>query len=375
MKSIIGTLGPMGTCSEYCANYFMKQNNLEGELILYTTFEEAVEKLKESEVQYVIIPSAYVKFANILFSNLDKVKITSSFIYNTPGLVIAVKGEGESEIKRVATHPSPSNLVKISFPEAEIIYSTSNSKSAQMLVDGEVDAALTTEICMNNYKLRCIKNFGVVPMSWNVLERIDQKVNLFKCVSIIKKFDNGNIQEIVKLEDDEIIINKIGADSRFAGHSHLEAQVVYGLKGAFILGVEDEKINISENSIYYVGSNQRHSADPFTEFYSIDIKEMKEQEANITTEKQVREDETEIIKTYVTNKIITKIQPKLEVVDIFLEKGEYIFSLGNMAISGESQQLLDPLKVYVCPKSQFYKVICDQADSSLYTIRVLERGE
>lgn len=171
----IATLGPTGTCSEHAARYFLKKENLEGEVRLYSTFEESIEVLKNKEADITIIPSAYVNFANIVFKNLDKIKIEKSYVYYTPKLMIAKNRKNlNEEVLLVATHPSPSSLIANYYPYAEIKYTRSNSESAILVNNNEVDACITTESCVSLYNLKVIKDFGEVPMSWNIFRRIGE---------------------------------------------------------------------------------------------------------------------------------------------------------------------------------------------------------
>ncbi len=171
----IGTLGPPGTCSENAAKYFMNNENIKGRISLYKTFEESIEALKWRDEDIAIIPSAYVDFADIVFENLGKIEIVKSFIYYTPKLVIAQNRDFFNEkVEKVATHPSPSNLIASYYKDAELIYTRSNSESAILLKDKKVDACITTEKCVIMYDLKVVKDFGNIPMSWNIFRRIGE---------------------------------------------------------------------------------------------------------------------------------------------------------------------------------------------------------
>lgn len=171
-RIVISTLGPVGTCSEYTAQYYLDIKGLKGDIELYSTFEEAIEKLKKSESDIAIVPSAYQNFAKLLFDNRNSIKITYTFIYNTPKMVIASKILDPPVIRKIATHPAPSSMIKQFNAEAEVIFAESNSKAALMAAGGEVDACMTNFICVQEYGLNVLKDFGSVSMSWNVFERI-----------------------------------------------------------------------------------------------------------------------------------------------------------------------------------------------------------
>lgn len=167
---VISTLGPAGTCSEYAAEFFMNKNKFIGKVSLYPTFEEAVEALKGSNANYTIIPSAYQNLAEIIFQGLDFIEITEVFKLETPNLVIAGTS-GKKEIKKVATHSSPSTLAKRYFPDVQLVLAKSNSNAAEMLLADEVDACVTTVSCAKEYCLDIKQDFGSVVMGWNVLKR------------------------------------------------------------------------------------------------------------------------------------------------------------------------------------------------------------
>lgn len=169
-KIVISTLGPNGTCSEYASQFFLDKNDYDGKINLFSTFEQAVEDLKEGKSDHVIIPSAYRNFADIIFQEQYTIEIDDVFKLPTPNLVIANKGN-ENEIKKVATHSSPSSLVKEYFPNAQLVISKSNSNAAEMLLANKVDACITTIKCAEMYSLNIIHNFGSINMGWNVLKR------------------------------------------------------------------------------------------------------------------------------------------------------------------------------------------------------------
>lgn len=169
----IATLGPNGTCSERAALYYAENKKIKSETILCDSFEIAIQKLMYDEVDMVIIPSAYRELAEIVFGNMENIKLAEVFLYSTPGLVIATKQNdiGVNEIKTMATHSSPSILAKKICPYAKLLYCSSNSASANRVINGEVDACVTTRICVEMNKLHIVKDFGEIPMGWNVFKK------------------------------------------------------------------------------------------------------------------------------------------------------------------------------------------------------------
>lgn len=167
----IATLGPSGTCSENTVKSFIAERGLNGEILLKETFQDCVASLISKEVDFIIVPSAFKELNELIFKNLGKIKIKECFVLNTPALVIGVKEK--NKIMSIATHSAPEILAKNNFPDIKIIGSPSNSKSAIMVVEGKADACLTTEIAAKANNLKILKNFGEVPMSWNVFGRVE----------------------------------------------------------------------------------------------------------------------------------------------------------------------------------------------------------
>jgi prephenate dehydratase len=170
-KLIISTLGPMGTCSENaCRHYLDTYHDSAGKIKLHPTFEDAIAALVEVRSDFVLIPSAYRNFADIIFLNRHHVEIADVFILPTPKLVLARKKDGV-RVSRVASHGSPSVMVGTFFPDAEMVYSKSNSDSAEMLMAGLVEACLTTDICAFHHSLEIMHDLGSVVMGWNMFIR------------------------------------------------------------------------------------------------------------------------------------------------------------------------------------------------------------
>lgn len=165
----IATLGPRGTCSENTAREFASGRFLKSEVVLKNNFEECINSVIRGYSDIAIVPSAFKELNELIFRNLGKIRILGSFVFNTPALVLA-KGD-KRKIKRVATHPAPEVLLERIGFRGKRIRSASNSASALMVVGGKADACVTTEIAACDNRLKIIKNFGEIPMSWNVFVR------------------------------------------------------------------------------------------------------------------------------------------------------------------------------------------------------------
>lgn len=173
---LIATLGPSGTCSEKAANYYAKRFPDGMANLLCTTFEEAIMQVRNKIADYAIVPSAYRNIAGIIFDNIEEIAVIDTFVLPTPNLVIAVleKNKEKTEFHKIASHASPMGLAQKVFPNAEFILTTSNSVSALQLVEEKVDACITTKVCADRYQFHILKDFGEVPMGWNVFQKKEE---------------------------------------------------------------------------------------------------------------------------------------------------------------------------------------------------------
>lgn len=348
-RCILATLGPSGTCSEYCAKFLLNKQDIDAEIQLLDTFEATIKELIKGNVNYVLIPSAYVKFAEIVFKNLNKIRIYKSFVYNTPRMVSVEKAGFIGKVKKIATHPSPSSLIINEFKDAEVIYAKSNSDAARMLNDGKVDACITTEICAEKYKFEVIKDFGVVSMSWNILERVSN--NVIECVSKRKLTPKGDIQEIYNAKNREIIVNFISEKSLFKMHNHEEAQEVFGVDGQFELTVGDKNYFISEGEYQFIDSDIPHSAVPISDFISIDVKK----DMNILENKD--KTKVEILKLDNLEKVIS-----------LCEDSTIAVTEDAVIDDNNSKYSIEALKVYKVSKSMKVKVKFNENKGKLLII-------
>lgn len=191
----IATLGPHGTCSEQAANLYSARIG-EAEIQLYDSFESSAQAVQEGSAQFAVIPSAYVHLNDIVFRYLCQIAIVDTFTMDTPNLVMAKNGA--SQVSRVASHPAPAGLVERIFPNAELIHTKSNSRSALDVVDKKVDACLTTIIAAREYGLDIIHDFGPVPMGWNVFSETQKKDELTHIRSEIERTDRELLHTIAR---------------------------------------------------------------------------------------------------------------------------------------------------------------------------------
>lgn len=177
----IGTLGPAGTSSEYaanrfCNNYFLNRG-LKSELILFNTFEKAMDNLLKGTIDYVIAPHAYPGINN--FYMRPDINLVELFRCDTPMYGLAIRPEFnfnpdllEKEI--IVSHPAPVNLVNYYLKrDVKIKMVNSTSVAAYEVKEGIYNMAITNALAKEKYNLKFVYEFKSIPMSWSVFERGD----------------------------------------------------------------------------------------------------------------------------------------------------------------------------------------------------------
>lgn len=152
----IHTLGPTNTNCEKAAYKWLKAKNIEGEVVLHDTLEDAVETLltnndSESALLGCVV---YPDLHKIVFSNLDRIILYDVFIDNTYDMVLASNGKCVNELNCIASHPAPSGLILDNYPTVNVEYATSNSNAGLRCLQGEVDGCITTKAVVKTYNLK-----------------------------------------------------------------------------------------------------------------------------------------------------------------------------------------------------------------------------
>ncbi|MES2742120.1 MAG: prephenate dehydratase domain-containing protein [Pseudomonadota bacterium] len=171
----IATLGPSGTSSEQSAIAFGEhaiKNGLTSryQLSLCATYEEASRKVTSSDCHALIVANAYHGINEFYMSN--GLNLASAFLHYTPHYGIAVRGDLDVSDIVISTHPAPQALIQELLPAGlqiqKTIFKDSTSMAARAAAEGEVDAALTTEVAAELYKLRFISKTRPIQMLWSV---------------------------------------------------------------------------------------------------------------------------------------------------------------------------------------------------------------
>lgn len=159
----IFTLGPMGTNCEAAATEWFRRQNRQGEVVLYPTLEDALEKMPHDKKHALLSCVAYPELHTLVFSNLQKIKLAECFVFPTFNMVYASKNGLEP--KTVATHSAPQYLVPI---DVEKIYVSSNAQAAADCAAEKADGCITTLPAAQQHNLKILKDYGPVPMGFAI---------------------------------------------------------------------------------------------------------------------------------------------------------------------------------------------------------------
>ncbi|SUC33926.1 prephenate dehydratase [Providencia rustigianii] len=172
----IHTLGPKDTNCEKAAHYWLEQKKLLGNVILHETLEDAVEKIKKDTDCILLGCIVYPYLHNIVFKNLNLLKLTDCFVMDTHNMLFASRFNEFKKIKSVGSHPAPKDLISEIHhlnPSIESILFNSNSESALQCAKGTVDACITTLKAAESNHLTILHDFGPVPMGFSIHTKIN----------------------------------------------------------------------------------------------------------------------------------------------------------------------------------------------------------
>lgn len=157
---MIGTLGNKEhpfTCSYAAARHYAKRENP----VLFATFEQAIECLKQKALETVIVPSAYPKLNQFIMDK--KLLVSDTFMYQIPALVLA-KSKKFSDVPQEISlfhHPATENLINEIDKRYVIKIRTpvsSNSEACVRLLKHQENAlAITNSLCVDGFDLECVQ--------------------------------------------------------------------------------------------------------------------------------------------------------------------------------------------------------------------------
>lgn len=163
----IHTLGPKGTNCELAAHQWCELNNVNPEIVLHSTLEDAVDIANFEDQEALLACIVYPNLHHLVFSNLDKMRLLDCFVMPTYNMVLA--SLNTKKPKRIASHPAPISLLNnLDWTVHPHIYSTSNTQAAISCKEYEVDGCITTLKSAHDFGLKVIRDFGPVDMGFSI---------------------------------------------------------------------------------------------------------------------------------------------------------------------------------------------------------------
>ncbi len=167
------TLGPAGTNCELSARHWFEGRGRRGEVVLYTTLEEAARGALATPGGALLAPVAYPHLHTLMYSHVDQLYVADSMVMATHRMVLA-RRPGAGVPTTVASHPAPVALVGEGMAVTLV---TSNSQAASDCAAGLVDACITTEAAMRLHRLELVRDFGPVSMAFTIHVRFADSGN------------------------------------------------------------------------------------------------------------------------------------------------------------------------------------------------------
>jgi hypothetical protein len=170
--AVIGTLGPAGTNSEKAAREYLTRTATDGELLLFDTFEEVVERLLDGTLHKAVVCTAYLKFSALYFERVPRLRMTEAFVTTLHPMVVAAKpGSVRSGRPSFALQPAILPLVRRHLAEGQVRPAASNASAAHDVAKGKADACLTTEVAAQACGLEIVSRMLPLQIPFVVFER------------------------------------------------------------------------------------------------------------------------------------------------------------------------------------------------------------
>jgi len=168
LSRTIHTLGPAGTNCEKAGYLWLKNNNFNGDVILYSTLEEALVEVKKNKQDLLLGCAVYPDLHHIVFKNLIEMEIKDSFVMPTWNMVLAVKDKKNPLTKEstISSHPAPAHLASLYSENVMLV--NSNVQAALECVNGNTGGCITTLKAVEENGLHIIEDFGEVPMCFTI---------------------------------------------------------------------------------------------------------------------------------------------------------------------------------------------------------------
>lgn len=181
----IATLGPQGTCSSEVVSSYIADLGLSPEdLELCKSYEEAVNLVLTGEADQVVVPAAYMNFHEIVFRNIDQLRVHEILYSRTSVFVLAAKRglmpvQSDARVYTLACHHAPAPLMDRLKFQADRVDAASNAYAAWMVSDGHADLCITQSKSIEalnhevppERQLQVIETYDAVDMVWAVFKR------------------------------------------------------------------------------------------------------------------------------------------------------------------------------------------------------------
>lgn len=181
----IATLGPNGTCSSEVVSFYLADLGLSLEnMELCKSFEEAVNLVLTGVADQVVVPAAYMNFHEIVFRNMDQLRVHEILYSQTSIFVLAAKrglvpAQSDRRVYALACHHAPAPLMDRLKFQANRVDAASNAYAAWMVSDGHADLCITQLNSIEainrevppERQLEVIETYDAVDMVWAVFKR------------------------------------------------------------------------------------------------------------------------------------------------------------------------------------------------------------
>lgn len=157
------TLGPAGTNLEAAAAEWFRRRGCHGVVRLHETLEAAVPTIPRDGAHALLACAAYPLLHELVFTNLDHLRMVDTFLLPTHSMVLATSGPDAP--RSVLTHPAPRALVPAGL---RVTLATSNASAAVDCRNGRAEGCITTLPAARAQALRIVRDFGPVPMAYTV---------------------------------------------------------------------------------------------------------------------------------------------------------------------------------------------------------------
>jgi hypothetical protein len=173
----LATLGPRLTSSDAAAHYLVEllesKYGLCGEVMHFATFSEAAEAVLAGGASALLVANADNDVNHYYMDH--RLALAATFVHPTPPYGLAgVPGSVLPDRCRIAVHPACIPLLDEMVPPSqayERVIAMSTSAAAHMVVNREVDLALTNGNAVQEAGLRFVSHTRPIQMVWSLFVR------------------------------------------------------------------------------------------------------------------------------------------------------------------------------------------------------------